>query len=151
MAGLDGGFRALGWLASQILRGPGCRGRRSRAGLGARRAIVLDIPPDKLARRHPEVGPDQIRGFQDALERGQVLLEIPPGKRGPTLVAHAPRGGGDGRPWWIWAVKLDESLTANHKAVTVFAKSDRGRDVKLESPRATVLRPWDEERWRGGE
>ena len=114
--------------------------------------IVHGIAPRKLASRHPEVGPDEIRRLQRALDRGEVLLETRARRQRPSLVVHAPRAAGEGDPrnWWTWAIKLDDSPGANPVLATIFGKSETGRAAKLGNPRVTVLRAWDAERWSGG-
>ena len=114
--------------------------------------IVHGIAPGKLAARHPEVRPEQIRAFQRALDRGEVLLETPTRRQRPSLVVHAPRAavGDDVRTWWTWAVKLDDSPLANPELATIFAKSETGRAAKLADPRVAALRAWDAGRWGAG-
>ncbi len=109
--------------------------------------VASRIPRGKLARKHPEVGPEEIRAFQDALDRGEILLETFPDKRRTSLVVYAPRGAGDEKTWWTWAVKLDETRGAWGKLVTVFPLADEARLAKLGSGRVTVLRRFDAARW----
>ena len=70
----------------------------------AGRRVIDDVRRGKFAHRHPEVGIEQYHRLSAALDRGEILLERPRGKR-PSLLVHVPsddRGG-----WWRWVIKID--------------------------------------------
>ena len=113
--------------------------------------VVSRVRQGKLARKHPEVGPAEIRAFQRALDRGEVLLDRPTRRAHPSLVVHVPRETGDEKTWWAWAAKLSEMRDGRAELVTVFPISDRGRRNKIESDQVSLLRAWNPERWKSGE
>lgn len=105
----------------------------------AGRVVFDGVRRGKLACRHPEVGIKQYHRFQAALDRGEVLLERPRGKR-PSLLVHVPsddRGG-----WWRWVIKID-TKRGRLRLVTVFRTGQRKRLNKLASRRVIAIRKWD--------
>ena len=105
----------------------------------AGRVVFDGVRRGKLVCRHPEVGIKQYHCLQAALDRGEVLLERPRGKR-PSLLVHVPsddRGG-----WWRWVIKID-TRRGRLQLVTVFRIGQRQRANKRASEKVTAIRKWD--------
>ena len=105
----------------------------------AGRVVFDGVRRGKLVCRHPEVEIEQYRSLQAALDRGEVLLERPRGKR-PSLLVHVPsddRGG-----WWRWVIKID-TKRGRLRLVTVFRTGQRKRSNKRASEKVAVIREWD--------
>ena len=103
-------------------------------------APVYDaIGKGKLRRKHPEVGVEQYRDLQDALDYGEVLWDESP-NQSPTLIVHVPR---DADRWWRYAIR---SLgTKGHRLLSVYSIDERRRNAK--KAKTVVIRSWDPKRW----
>ena len=103
-------------------------------------APVYDaVGKGKLRRKHPEVGMEQYRDLQDALDHGEVLWDESP-NQSPTLIVHAPR---DANRWWRYVIR---SLGAKgHRLLSVYSVDERRRNAK--KAKTTVIRSWDPKRW----
>ena len=102
-------------------------------------APVYDaVGKGKLRRKHPEVGMEQYRDLQDALDHGEVLWDESP-NQSPTLIVHAPRDAGR---WWRYVIR---SLGAKgHRLLSVYSVDERRRNAK--KAKTTVIRSRDRKR-----
>ena len=102
-------------------------------------APVYDaVGKGKLRRKHPEVGMEQYRDLQDALDHGEVLWDESP-NQSPTLIVHAPRDAGR---WWRYVIR---SLGAKgHRLLSVYSVDERRRNAK--KAKTIVIRSRDPKR-----
>ena len=115
--------------------------------LSTPRIITDRMRRGKLRVRHPEVGIEQYRMLQTALDRGELLLHSPQrGRKLTSLIVHAPRVEGG---WWRYAIKID-ARGGRLWLSTIHATSDRKRADRVAAGADRVVRAWATERWSGG-
>ena len=111
-------------------------------------AVTWQVKTGKLARKHPEVGIEQVRSIQDVLDRGEVILEKP-GRLAQrdynTILAHYQDDEGG---WWRSVIRIENTRLPH---ITMFRDPHgKARDNVLERENIVIIQSWDEARWRGG-
>ena len=75
------------------------------------------------------------------MDQGGVYIEAP-NERGKTPALLAEYQDGNGQ-WWFYAIKLK-----NMRTLTIFDSGPQYRIHKLKQPGVTVIRKWDQNRWK---